>query len=75
MLAIFVNGDLSMTAIFSLISSIMTSAFISAEMSYDWDTSEDQRKKNPKFYYHVSETIGWIAKQLAASQAQHCGGQ
>mmetsp|Transcript_31167 Transcript_31167/g.61752 ORF Transcript_31167/g.61752 Transcript_31167/m.61752 type:complete len:193 (+) Transcript_31167:123-701(+) len=42
-MAIFSTGDLSATPVVSLASSILTSAFISAQLSHEWDSSEENR--------------------------------
>ncbi|GMI03002.1 hypothetical protein TrVE_jg9728 [Triparma verrucosa] len=52
LLAIFA-GNTSTIAVFSLLVSISTSAFISAQMSYEWDTSEQERKNNPRFFGYI----------------------
>mmetsp|Transcript_1268 Transcript_1268/g.2153 ORF Transcript_1268/g.2153 Transcript_1268/m.2153 type:complete len:542 (-) Transcript_1268:22-1647(-) len=59
--ALFLNGDFSPTAIVSLASSILTSACISAHLSYHWDTSEQEREKQPRFYgYFPDSTRGQV---------------
>lgn len=48
--AIAVNRDYSKTAMLSLASSITTTAFISAQVSYEWDIMKEKRKRDPRFY-------------------------
>jgi len=50
------EGDTDVAAIFMLISSLSAAAFISALISFDWDTEESQRKSNPAFYGYVINT-------------------
>ena len=51
MLAMFVKGgDTSMIPVTSLLLSIFTAAFISADMSYSWDSNAENRKTSPEFY-------------------------
>mmetsp|Transcript_31169 Transcript_31169/g.61756 ORF Transcript_31169/g.61756 Transcript_31169/m.61756 type:complete len:492 (+) Transcript_31169:103-1578(+) len=51
------GGDTSLTPVLSLSSSILTSAFISAQLSHEWDASEDQRKQEPGFYGYLPESM------------------
>jgi len=48
-----VNGDRSMIPLLSLSSSVVFSAFISAQMSYEWDASDEKRKAEPEFYGYL----------------------
>ncbi|GMH65497.1 hypothetical protein TL16_g04214 [Triparma laevis f. inornata] len=48
--SIAVNRDYSKTAMLSLASSITTTAFISAQVSYEWDIMKEKRKRDPRFY-------------------------
>ncbi|GMH72353.1 hypothetical protein TrST_g13245 [Triparma strigata] len=50
MSAIITNKDFTKTALLSLSSSILTTAFISAQITYDWDTDDKKRRFNPRFY-------------------------
>ena len=52
-MAIFSTGDLSATPVVSLTSSILTSAFISAQLSHEWDASEENRQIQPAFYGYL----------------------
>jgi hypothetical protein len=47
----------------SLSSSVVFSAFISAQMSYEWDASDEKRKAEPEFYGYLptSRTARWFA--------------
>ena len=51
------NGDRSMTPVLSLSSSILTSAFMSAQMSHEWDSSEENRKIDPTFYGYLPKSL------------------
>jgi len=59
-----VNGDSSFTPVLSLSSSILTSAFISAQLSYEWDASEQQRVEEPVFYGYLPKSLKWSAFAL-----------
>ncbi|GMH95050.1 hypothetical protein TL16_g13066 [Triparma laevis f. inornata] len=51
------NGkDVSPTAIFSLLTSALTIGFISATLSYDYDTDPKKRAYNPDFYGYVPDS-------------------
>lgn len=47
------SGDHSFTAITSLSTSILATAFISAQLSHEWDIGSEQRKKDPNFYGYL----------------------
>ena len=44
------NGEASSIAITSLIASALTTGFVSASISFDWDTDPKNRLINPEFY-------------------------
>ncbi|GMH94195.1 hypothetical protein TL16_g12834 [Triparma laevis f. inornata] len=49
-------GDkVSMTALISLLVSLLTTGFVSATMSYDFDTDPKKRAANPQFYGFVPD--------------------
>ena len=52
-MAIVSTGDFSATPVVSLTSSILTSAFISAQLSHEWDASEENRQHEPAFYWYL----------------------
>eukprot|EP00518_Triparma_eleuthera_P022167 CAMPEP_0197568442 /NCGR_PEP_ID=MMETSP1320-20131121/37322_1 /TAXON_ID=91990 /ORGANISM="Bolidomonas sp., Strain RCC2347" /LENGTH=420 /DNA_ID=CAMNT_0043130717 /DNA_START=71 /DNA_END=1330 /DNA_ORIENTATION=+ len=53
-LAIFVKGgDRSFIPLASLGLSVLTSAFISTDMSYGWDVNSDNRHNSPSFYGYL----------------------
>ena len=58
-MAIFSTGDFSATPVVSLTSSLLTSAFISAQLSHEWDASEEQRQKEPAFYGYLPSSLRW----------------
>ncbi len=58
-MAIFSTGDLSATPVASLASSILTSAFISAQLSHEWDTSEKLQQLDPTFYGYLPSSLKW----------------
>ena len=41
----------------SLTSSILTSAFISAQLSHEWDVSEEKRRDDPGFYGYLPSSL------------------
>ena len=47
------DGKASSIAIISLIVSALTTGFISASISFDWDTSPELRIANPDFYGYI----------------------
>ena len=51
--AILVDGQVSSAALVSLVVSALTTGFISASISYDWDTDVKRRKLTPEFYGYV----------------------
>jgi len=59
LMALFQDGaDTSAWRLASLGSSAFTTAFISADMSFGWDASPEQRRRDPRFY-------GYLPTQLA----------
>jgi len=58
-MAIVSTGDFSATPVVSLTSSILTTAFISAQISHEWDASEEQRRKDPAFYGYLPSSLKW----------------
>jgi len=50
MLALLTTPKIDRVAIFALLSSITTAAWMSATMSIDFDLEETRRKQNPQFY-------------------------
>mmetsp|Transcript_24058 Transcript_24058/g.50003 ORF Transcript_24058/g.50003 Transcript_24058/m.50003 type:complete len:508 (-) Transcript_24058:50-1573(-) len=57
-----VDADLSFTPLASLSLSLSACAFMSAQMSLDWDLSDRQRSYEPAFYGYVPATLGGIFK-------------
>ena len=51
------GGDRSQVAMLSLLSSISTSACISAQISWDWDIDEVNRDYSPEFYGFIPDGI------------------
>ena len=49
------DGRASVAALVSLVTSALTTGFISATMSYDWDTDAKQRKQTPDFYGYAPD--------------------
>ena len=58
-LAAILSGDgaASSIAITSLIVSALTTGFISASISFDWDTDIQKRTANPEFYGYVPNSV------------------
>jgi len=50
--------EVTMTAYLSLLVSLLTTGFISATMSYDYDTDPKKRAFNPEFYGYVPDDGG-----------------
>ena len=51
--AILSDGQVSSAAFVSLAISALTTGFISASISYDWDTDVKRRELSPEFYGYV----------------------
>ena len=51
------TGDRSATPVASLASSILTTAFISAQLSHEYDASEEKRRENPTFYGYLPSSL------------------
>ena len=47
------DGTASSIAITSLLVSALTTGFISASISFDWDTDPEKRINNPDFYGYI----------------------
>eukprot|EP00518_Triparma_eleuthera_P020772 CAMPEP_0197549932 /NCGR_PEP_ID=MMETSP1320-20131121/3695_1 /TAXON_ID=91990 /ORGANISM="Bolidomonas sp., Strain RCC2347" /LENGTH=479 /DNA_ID=CAMNT_0043110229 /DNA_START=103 /DNA_END=1542 /DNA_ORIENTATION=+ len=58
-MAIVATGDLSVTPVVSLTSSILTSAFISAQLSHEWDASQENQQLEPAFYGYLPSSLKW----------------
>jgi hypothetical protein len=62
------QGDASVIPVLSLASSIGTSAFISTQMAYEWDSDKDKRVSGLSFYgYLKSNRIDACSALLAGS--------
>lgn len=53
LLAIVSYGHATTAAIASLVTSALTTGFVSATMSFDWDTDPKKRIENPQFYGYI----------------------
>ena len=62
------NGEASSIAITSLTVSALTTGYISASVSFDWDTDPTKRLVNPEFYGYIPNS----ARQRAGERNKIC---
>lgn len=51
------GGDRSLAPLLALASSILAAAFVSVQLSHDWDTDENHKKSAPSFYGFLPRSI------------------
>ena len=70
-LAILTDGRASVAAITSLTISALTTGFVSASISFDWDTDVMWRKLAPDFYGYIPNDAGKRTGNAIAMEDKH----
>ena len=65
------DGYASMAAIISIAISALTTGYISATLSYDWDTNPKKRSENEEFYGYVPNNA---TKRTGETRVEKCQG-